>query len=46
MADIALVFHWGPADMQPLSLPELIEWRERARQRWEMTNGGRKQPKT
>lgn len=33
MADIAVIFHWGPADLEPLSLTELMEWRERARQR-------------
>ncbi|ACO79882.1 Phage P2 GpE extension protein [Azotobacter vinelandii CA] len=35
MADIAVVFHWAPADLDPLSLTELMEWRERARQRSE-----------
>jgi len=33
MADIAVIFHWGPADLDPLSLTELMEWRERARLR-------------
>lgn len=33
MADIAVVFHWGPSAMDPLSLAELMEWRERARER-------------
>lgn len=33
MADIAVVFHWAPADMDRLELLELMEWRERARQR-------------
>lgn len=41
MADIAMVFHWGPAEMEPLSLSELIDWRERARQRWDAANGAR-----
>ncbi|MGO2703898.1 MAG: GpE family phage tail protein [Pseudomonas helleri] len=41
MADIAMVFHWGPADTGPLTLTELIEWRERARQRWEASRGGK-----
>lgn len=41
MADIALVFHWAPADMEPLSLTELAEWRERARERWELAHGAR-----
>lgn len=33
MADIAVVFHWAPTDMDRLGLLELMEWRERARQR-------------
>lgn len=33
MADIAVVFHWSPAAMDTLSLSELMEWRERARER-------------
>ena len=39
MADMAMVFHWSPADMDPLTLSELIEWRERARTRWEQSHG-------
>jgi len=33
MADIAVIFHWGPEAMAPLSLTELVAWRERARVR-------------
>nr|WP_229797487.1 GpE family phage tail protein [Jeongeupia chitinilytica] len=33
MADIAVIFHWGPEVMAPMSLTELMEWREHARQR-------------
>ncbi|NVZ52797.1 GpE family phage tail protein [Pseudomonas sp. B6002] len=33
MADLAVVFHWAPADMDQLSLKELMDWRERARVR-------------
>jgi len=33
MADLAVVFHWAPADMDQLGLLELMEWRERARVR-------------
>lgn len=40
MADVALVFHWGPAEMESLTLTELTEWRERARKRWEAAHGG------
>lgn len=39
MADIALVFHWGPETMAAMSLPELMDWRERARERWELMHG-------
>lgn len=35
MADIAMVFHWPPQAMEEFSLPELMEWRERARERYE-----------
>lgn len=35
MADIAVVFHWPPAAMDPMELQELAEWRERARVRIE-----------
>ncbi|WFF40767.1 GpE family phage tail protein [Salinicola endophyticus] len=33
MADLAIVFHWTPTDCADFSLRELMEWRERARQR-------------
>ncbi len=33
MADVAVIFHWSPADMDRMSLSELMEWRERARVR-------------
>lgn len=39
MADLAMVFHWAPADMDALGLSELMEWHERARSRWERNNG-------
>lgn len=35
MADIALVFGWTPADCADMSVEELMDWRERARQRHE-----------
>lgn len=28
-----MVFHWGPAEMDPMPLEELADWRERARVR-------------
>lgn len=33
MADLATIFHWRPADMDPMSLADLMDWRERARVR-------------
>lgn len=30
MADIAVVFHWGPGDMDPMSPEELASWWNRA----------------
>ena len=33
MADLAMVFHWRPVDMQRMDIAELMEWRERARVR-------------
>jgi len=33
MADIAVIFHWPPSEMDGFSLDELIAWRERARVR-------------
>lgn len=33
MADLAFVFHWSPAQMEDLSVGELMAWRERARER-------------
>ncbi|MCE8002545.1 MULTISPECIES: GpE family phage tail protein [Billgrantia] len=44
MADIAMVFHWGPAEMAPMPLEELMDWRERARQRVEQTNRPQRSP--
>lgn len=33
MADLAVVFHWAPTDMEAMTLTELMDWRERARLR-------------
>ena len=35
MADLAMVFHWRPADMDSMELAELMDWCERARVRAE-----------
>ncbi|MGJ3439612.1 GpE family phage tail protein [Pseudomonas sp. Je.1.5.c] len=31
MADVAVVFHWAPGDMDRLGVKDLMDWRERAR---------------
>lgn len=36
MADLAVVFHWAPVDLDRLGLQELMDWRERARVRVEV----------
>ena len=33
MADIAVIFHWPPSEMNGMTLAELIGWRHRALQR-------------
>ncbi len=33
MADIAAIFHWPPSEMFAMSVAELAEWRDRARDR-------------
>ncbi len=35
MADLAMVFGWTPDAMAGFTLPELMQWRERARKRHE-----------
>ncbi|QVN21717.1 GpE family phage tail protein [Burkholderia pyrrocinia] len=35
MADVAAVFGWTPAVMDAMTVSELMEWRERARMRYE-----------
>ena len=37
MADIATVFHWPPAAMEGMSIPELMRWRALAIERFEQT---------
>lgn len=39
MADIAAIFHWPLADLQALTLSELLDWRERAIERWNRMQG-------
>ncbi|SEA50327.1 GpE family phage tail protein [Variovorax sp. YR216] len=35
MADLAAIFHWTPSEMDDFSLEDLMDWRERARERSE-----------
>lgn len=35
MADLAVVFHWAPAEMDAFTVEDLMQWRERARERTE-----------
>ncbi len=39
MADIAIVFHWTPVDMDGLGLGELMHWRGLAIERHNRLNG-------
>ena len=34
MADIAAVFHWPVSEMAEMPVCELIDWRDRAVERW------------
>ncbi|EIU1687333.1 GpE family phage tail protein [Pseudomonas aeruginosa] len=40
MADLAIVFHWGPSELDPMPLSDLMAWREQARKRVE-TDGAK-----
>ncbi|MFT3967748.1 MAG: GpE family phage tail protein [Sphingobium sp.] len=33
MADVAVIFHWPPAAMDPMTLSELMGWRDQAARR-------------
>ncbi|MCY1672130.1 GpE family phage tail protein [Novosphingobium sp. SL115] len=39
MADIAAIFHWSKAELESLSICELVEWRARAVDRWNTMHG-------
>lgn len=41
MADLAITFHWTPADMDTMTIDELMQWRERARVRTEAKPNGK-----
>ena len=33
MADIAIIFHWQPQAFEQMTFSELMQWREKARER-------------
>ncbi|OCJ24633.1 GpE family phage tail protein [Serratia sp. 14-2641] len=33
IADIAVIFHWPPSELYPMSLMEVINWRDKTLQR-------------
>ena len=39
MADVAAVFHWGPAELAAMPLDELLDWQRLAVQRWKRMQG-------
>jgi len=39
MADVATVFHWSPAVMDPMHITELVAWHTRALDRLQATRG-------
>ena len=41
MADIALVFHWGPEALKAMSLRELMRWHQLAVERMKWMAGKR-----
>ncbi|WP_353857128.1 GpE family phage tail protein [Novosphingobium humi] len=39
IADVAAVFHWPKAEIEAMTLDELMRWRERAIKRWNAMQG-------
>ena len=33
MADVAVVFGWGPSEMREMEIDELLDWHRRAKER-------------
>lgn len=42
MADIAAIFHWSPAELDALSIEDLMMWQRLAVARWNAMNGNGK----
>lgn len=42
MADIAAIFHWPLSELAAMDLNELIDWRDRAVERWNRMNEAQK----
>lgn len=38
MADIAAIFHWPLSELERMDLPELMQWRALAVDRWNTMN--------
>ncbi|KZN44003.1 GpE family phage tail protein [Pseudoalteromonas luteoviolacea] len=38
MADIAIIFHWKLSEMDDLDIIELMQWRDKAINRWNQIN--------
>lgn len=39
MADIGFIFGWSPSELWGMSASELLDWREKARARWDRAYG-------
>lgn len=44
MADIAAIFHWPLSELSALTVGELLDWRDRAIDRWNSMYGEEEKP--
>lgn len=42
MADIAAVFHWPVSEMAEMTVSEVLDWRDRAVERWKQMHASDK----
>ncbi|MCC5811209.1 MAG: GpE family phage tail protein [Ectothiorhodospiraceae bacterium] len=40
MADIAFIFHWPPDQLLAMRAGQILDWRDKARRRWNQAYGG------
>ena len=40
MADIAIIFHWPLSEMAAMDIEELMDWHDKALDRWEKIKSG------